>query len=213
MQPLADLPPDALMACAQCDALHRNPTLADGETARCVRCHTVLLAPRAGAARTIVSLASAALVLMAVAISFPFLRIEASGLHSEASVIDAVLAFSESSFLMIPLSATVAAMIIMLPVLRLVALIYALVPVLLNRPPPRHAASMFRMAMRLRPWAMAEIFVIGVAVALIKIAGLATVDLGPAFWAFTGLVLLVAVQDVQLCERSLWRQMETKPRS
>ena len=34
------------------------------------------------------------------------------------------------------------------------------------------------------PWSMAEIFVIGVAVALVKVSGLASVTLGPAFWSF-----------------------------
>lgn len=198
-----------LVACPQCDLLNRVPQLADGARARCPRCGTVLLAPRAGAAATIVALAMGALVLMVVAVSFPFLAIDASGLHSEASVIDAALSFAEASGRMAPLSVIVAALIVVLPVTRLVALIYALWPLAAGRRPRAHAAAAFRLAMRLRPWAMAEIFIIGVAVALVKVASLAQVGFGPSFWAFVALVVLVAAKDTILCERSLWRALET----
>lgn len=206
--PPADL--DALVACPHCDCLHRVSDVPVGATAKCARCHVVLFQPRRGAITKIVSLASAALVLMMAAVSFPFLEVEASGLSSRASVIDAVMAFANVSGLMAPLSVIVAALIIVLPVSRLVGLIYALGPVAAGRRPRRYAALAFRVAMRLRPWAMAEIFIIGVAVALVKIVGLASVGFGPAFWAFIGLVLLVAAQDSMTCERSIWRILERR---
>lgn len=198
----------ALVACPQCDLLNREPDLPPGTRARCARCGAVLLAPRTGAAATIVALATGALILMVVAVSFPFLAIDASGLHSEASVLDAALSFALAEGRMAPLSVIVAALIVVLPVTRLVALIYALGPLALGRAPRAGAAAAFRLAMRLRPWAMAEIFIIGVAVALVKVASLAHVGFGPSFWAFVALVVLVAAKDTVLCERSLWRALE-----
>lgn len=194
-----------LIACPQCDRLNRLRRIPDGATARCPRCRTVLLRPREGAIALIVSLAAGALILMIGAISFPFLRIETAGLSSSASVLDAVGAFARASGMMAPLSVTMLALIILLPVTRLAALLYALGPVALGRPAPSDAARVFRIAMRLRPWAMAEIFIIGVGVALVKVASLATVEFGAAFWAFVGLVLLMSAQEVYTCERSLWR--------
>lgn len=200
--------PAELVACPQCDWLHRIGAVPHGSRARCVRCHAVLLAPRSGAAATVVALAAGALILMVVAVSFPFLAIDASGLHSEASVLDAALSFAQASGRMAPLSVIVAALIVVLPVARLTGLIYALGPLALGHRARPHAAPVFRLAMRLRPWAMAEIFIIGVAVALVKVASLATVGFGPSFWAFAGLVVLVAAKDTVLCERSLWRALE-----
>lgn len=194
-----------LIACSRCDRLHVMAHVPMGRTAHCARCHTPLLRPRRGAIALIVSLSVSALVLMVVAVSFPFLHIEASGLSSRASVLDAILSFAEASGRMAPLSVAVGALIVALPVLRLTGLIYALGPIALGHAPRPQAARVFRMAMRLRPWAMAEIFIIGVAVALIKIAALASVGFGPAFWAFTGFVLLIAAKDTMVCERSLWR--------
>lgn len=194
-----------LTACPQCDALYRMRPVTDGNHVQCQRCGTTLFAPRSGVILTIISLSLGALILMVVAITAPFLRIEASGLASKASVLDAIMAFAKGSGLMVPLSVVTAALIVALPVARICALLYALLPLLRDRPPFPQAPRMFRLAMRLRPWAMAEIFMIGVAVALIKIGGLAQVQFGPAFWAFGGLVLLTTLKDTVLCERSIWQ--------
>lgn len=196
---------DHLIACLHCDALYRWPEVPDGAKARCTRCHAVLLAPRRNAISAIVSLALAALVMMMAAVSFPFLQLEASGLTSAASVIDTIRSYSVASGIMAPLSALMAALIVVLPALRLGGLIYALSPLAAGRAPARFATPAFRISMAMRPWAMAEIFIIGVAVALIKIAALATVSFGPSFWAFTALVVLTTAKDSLVCERTLWR--------
>ena len=81
-------------------------------------------------------------------------------------------------------------------------------PLRLGRPPARGAATAFRVAAHLRPWAMAEVFLIGVVVALVKIGGMATVDLGPAFWAMAGLVVLVVYEGTALDEWSIWQTLE-----
>jgi len=45
-------------------------------------------------------------------------------------------------------------------------------------------------------------------VALVKVAGLATVTFGPAFWMFGALVVLVIVQDRFMCKWSVWNSLE-----
>ena len=65
----------------------------------------------------------------------------------------------------------------------------------------------------MRPWSMAEIFAIGCAVALVKITQLADVTFGPAFWMFTGLVVLVVVQDNFMCRWSVWNALSNRRKS
>ena len=179
-----------------------------GRRARCVRCHAVLVNPRANAMTKIVMLALTATVLMIAAISFPFLTIEARGLAQKSSVIDAILAFSDG--VMIPLSLAVAALIVVLPLMRLLAIVYVLAPMAFGWHPARGAVAAFRLAEALKPWAMAEIFVIGVAVALVKVAGLAHLSIGPAFWAFAALVLVTALNDNFMCRLTIWRTLEAR---
>jgi paraquat-inducible protein A len=59
---------------------------------------------------------------------------------------------------------------------------------------------------------MAEIFMVGVAVALVKLADLATLSMGPAFWSFTAIVLLMAVKDTQMDKHAIWAALDTAPR-
>ena len=195
--------PSDLIACPQCDLLHHATDVPENASARCARCGTVLFAPRAGAIERLVALALGALVLMVVAVSFPFLQMSASGFSSKASVFDTISAFTGG--LMAPLSLATAAFIILLPVLRLCALIYAVGPLIFGRSPAAGAAAAFRLASRLKPWSMAEIFMIGVAVALVKMMGMASIGFGTAFWAFGFLVILVTAMDAMMCERTIWR--------
>ncbi|SHH86935.1 paraquat-inducible protein A [Marivita hallyeonensis] len=197
-----------MIACPKCDALHRIPHVEKGARARCVRCDTVLMAPRDGAMTRIVMLSATGLILMIGAVFFPFLELNVQGLGRKSSVFDAVLAFSDG--LMLPLSFAVAALIVVLPIMRFMALIYVFAPMALGWQPARGAREVFRLAEVIRPWAMAEIFIIGVAVALVKVAGLATVTLGPAFWAFVLLVIVTALKDSFMCRVTVWQTLNQR---
>ena len=200
--------PETLIACPVCDALYNDVDVPPGRVARCRRCGTVLGAPQGRAMTRMTMLAAAAFVLMVAAVSFPFLEITARGFQQRSSVIDAVLAFSDG--LMAPLSLAVAFLIVLLPAARLGAILYVLAPMSLGHRPWPQASAAFRWAEALRPWAMAEIFIVGVAVALVKVAGLATVTLGPAFWAFCLLVIITVLKDTILCRFTLWKTLSAR---
>ncbi|MEQ9041142.1 MAG: paraquat-inducible protein A [Silicimonas sp.] len=153
----------------------------------------------------IIALALASLVLVMGALIFPFIGISRLGLSSDATIMEAALAFRGP--LMI-LSLTVFALIIFLPLLRLLLTVYVLTPVVFDRPAWPGAKRAFRWSERLRPWSMAEIFVIGCAVALVKLSDLARVELGPAFWMFVILVILIVVQDTFMCRWSVWKSLD-----
>ncbi|UWQ29033.1 paraquat-inducible protein A [Leisingera sp. M523] len=197
-----------LIACPVCDVLHRDQDVAAHTVARCARCGTVLAAPRTGAMTRIAMLSLTALILLAAAAGFPFLELKAQGLTHRASVLDAVMAFSRGP--MAPLSLATGFLIVLLPAARYSALIYTLAPMALGwRPAPR-AAAVYRWAEKLKPWAMAEIFIIGVAVALVKVSGLAQVGLGPAFWAFAALLVVTILTDNSICRLTVWKTLKTR---
>ncbi|MBB5722217.1 paraquat-inducible protein A [Loktanella ponticola] len=202
------LPSTDLIACPHCDTLHSNASLPEGAKAYCVRCGVVLKQERSTAIVSVLALAMSSFFLMVAAISFPFLNVSVAGQSNSTSVIGAVMAFSETFTL--PLAAAVAGFIIFLPLMRLGAIIFAVTPLATGSTPTRAAQSAFGLAEALRPWSMAEIFIVGVAVALVKVAGLATIAFGPAFWAFTLLVVLTAWQDTLICRYSIWRALDTQ---
>lgn len=195
-----------LIACPRCDALHIERELQPGETARCVRCNKVLAAPRAGAFTRLIALSFTSLVLMVGAVFFPFLEISRMGFGNETSLFGVTMAFAEGA--LVPLTVALLGTIVGLPVLRALLLVYTLLPLSRNRRPYAHAVRAFRLSESLRPWSMAEIFVIGTAVALVKIGGLANISFGPAFWAFCALILVNAASDAYTSAATIWDAIE-----
>jgi paraquat-inducible protein A len=178
----------------------------EGGRLSCGRCRTVLMTNRAGAMDRTLAAAFASVILLVAALFFPFLELSIAGVVRKASLLDAALAFADT--LVAPLSIGTTLLIIVLPIVRATAIAYTLLPLRLGRAPAEGAKRAFRLAADLRPWAMAEVFIIGVIVALVKIAGLASVTLGPAFWAMSALVLLVVIEGVSLDEWSIWQVLE-----
>jgi paraquat-inducible protein A len=76
---------------------------------------------------------------------------------------------------------------------------------------------MMRWADSMRPWSMMEVMLLGILVALIKIAELATVDAGIGMYAVGALVLLfpaimVAFDPSEIWQRVEWADNEVAPR-
>ncbi|MFD1342086.1 paraquat-inducible protein A [Litorisediminicola beolgyonensis] len=195
-----------MMACPNCDALYTARMPEVGQRAVCTRCHTVLIAPKRQAGMKIIALTVAVFILVVSALFFPFLSIDARGFGNEASILDAASAFRSGP--LAALSIGVAAMIVILPLLRTLLILYVLIPIVGDRKPYAHARRAFRLSQTLKPWAMAEIFAIGCAVALVKVASLAHIGFGLAFWMFSALVILVLINDNYLCTFSVWKSLE-----
>jgi paraquat-inducible protein A len=204
---VAEAPQGAtLVCCPVCDALHHVGDVPDDLRLRCVRCRTVIAVGRPEAILRIVVLAATALILMTIVVFYPFLQLRNGVFRSTASVFETVTSFEQG--VMAPLSVAVAAFVIFLPVARLGMLIWALGPLAFERRALPGAAWSLRMAELLKPWAMAEIFMVGVAVALVKLADLATLSMGPAFWSFAAMVVITTLKDTQMSKHTIWHALD-----
>jgi paraquat-inducible protein A len=61
----------------------------------------------------------------------------------------------------------------------------------------------------MRRWNMIEVFLLGALVSLLKLGKLATLTLGPSFWAFVGLIVCLAAAVTAIDHRELWARLET----
>lgn len=193
---------DTRLACPTCDALYQAPTT---EYLECDRCHTKLVAPerRSGLWALLIALATVALIYGSV--TLPFLTIKRFWMSNDATLIDTALAFEGP---LLVLSLAVLALILVLPAIRLGLTLYVLLPVVVRARGLPGAITAFRWSEALRPWSMAEIFVIGCGVALVKIVAMAEVTFGPAFYMFAAAVVLIWVQDRMICRQSLWEALD-----
>ena len=102
------------------------------------------------------------------------MSIHVAGAKNSVSVLDAARSFNTAIYA--PLALAVAVVIFVIPLLWAILSIHDLVPIVLERRVFQHAKSAFHLMETLRPWSMAEIFALGCAVALVKVADLATVS-------------------------------------
>lgn len=158
----------------------------------------------------ILAAAVAMLILLAIAATAPFLGVRQFGLGYDVTLPDAAEALAAGG--MAPLGLFLILAVLALPAFRAAAHLYALTPPRLGLAPLPGAARAFRMAGRVRDWAMAEVFLIGCAVSLIKLQSMANVALGPAFWALAATVLALALEGASRGRDAAWDLIAPEPR-
>ena len=197
-----------VLACRQCDAIYPGAPPEPGDRAVCPRCHTVIAAPRKRAGAWIIGLSLAILGLAVAAMFLPFLSIRRFGLGNNVSLFDAVAFFAPGT-----LAVAVAILVLGVPLIRAAISLYVLGPIMAGRAAAPRAGAAFRLSERLRPFAMAEIFMIGCAIAVTKLGSFARVEIGPAFWIFGGMAALTVLLDRMTCSWTIWNTLDQSPRS
>ncbi|MCX8566428.1 MAG: paraquat-inducible protein A [Glomeribacter sp. 1016415] len=177
-----------LLACSKCDTLHRKILLDKRSVARCVQCRAILDQPVAHHTHTLLALALASMIMFVIANSFPIATLEIQGVSSQTTLLSGIeQLWRESSPIVAILifSAT-----ILCPLAELAALIYLLAPLQAGRIAPGFNL-VARIIQCVRPWAMLEVFMLGILITLVKLSSLAHVIPGAALFAFGVLTLLL----------------------
>ncbi len=196
-----------LVACHECDALQYLPALAAGQAARCRVCRATLLRnPRGGLDRPI-ALFSAALILLLLANSFPFLELEIQGRIEITSIFGASRALYEAG--MGELAVVVLITSIVAPALLIASSLYVLLNVRfgLRLPGARLALSWIS---HLQPWGMLDVFMLGVLVAFVRLGAMATMHTGVSLYAYAGLILMSAAASAAFEPSYLWRLLDKR---
>ena len=98
---------------------------------------------------------------------------------------------------------------IAVPFLKLLALFYLVATVRLRSAAWRRArTSIFRALEYIGPWAMLDVFVMSVLVALVKLGELATVLPGRGLFSFTAVAVLTMLASVSFDPRLIWERSE-----
>ena len=195
---------DALVACHGCDLLHRLEALGRGQAARCGRCGTMLERGKAHGIDRTLAFTLTALVLFALANAYPLLTFELEGRSQQAHLITGVIGLYDQG--MWELAALVFLASILAPFLQIVGLLYLLVPLKLGRRPWKLGPA-YRLVGKIGFWAMLEVYLLGIFVALVKLADFGTVVPDVALYAFFGLILVLAAASFSLDSRALWQRV------
>ncbi len=196
---------DTLIACHDCDLIHRVRPIPDGAVAKCLRCGAILYRQKRDSLDRTLALTFAGLILYVVANTFPFLAFDMQGQVTQTTLITGVVDLWQQG--MPGLAILVLLTSIIAPGLQLFGLLYVLVPLRLDRV-PRRLPQVFRFVHDLQPWGMMEVFLLGILVSVVKLAGMATIVPGLAIWSFGVLIVVLAAAAASLDPREVWKRVE-----
>lgn len=154
------------------------------------------------------ALAIASLVALIIAVSFPFISFTVSGVSNRIELTQT--ATTLIGFHQPVVAIAVIMTIVVLPAVYLLGVIWLQFGLLRDHPLP-FSRDIARSLVHLTPWMMADVFIIGALVSLIKIAGLADVTLGISFWAFCAFALLLLMTSQSLDADWMWFSLEGEP--
>jgi paraquat-inducible protein A len=195
---------DALTQCHECGLLQRNPPLAVGAAARCVRCGCTLHRNRPDSLDRTLALTLAGILLFIVANSFPFLSFEMQGQTTQTTLVTGVVDLYRQGRW--ELSAVVLFTSVLAPGLQLMLLLTVLVPLRMGRL-PRGFATLFRYVETLTPWGMMDVFLLGILVSVVKLSDMATLVPGTSLYAFVALIFVLAGAQAALDPDIVWSRV------
>ena len=191
--------------CKQCDLVVERTPVEQGEVLVCPRCMGAMARHHVHPFETSLSFALAALVPFAVVLGFPFLKLSAAGFQGSSTVAETASALFERGFPSI--GVLVFLMTLGLPLLRLLAFIYVLLPLAWSGVPAPNAWLAFRTAERIAPWAMLDVYLIGILVAVIKLLDIAEVTPGVGLVAFVALMVLTVASSSTMDREAVWERI------
>ncbi len=193
------------MACHSCDRLVSVASLKEGESAFCPRCGHFLTRKLSDPYGRVLSFAIAGIILLIMANSYSFLSFSSTGLESVITLRETPAAVW--NYGMPEVAILVAAFIIIIPAFVLVLLLFLCVPLHAGQYQPWliPAAKGVFLAQN---WSMVEVFIIGVIVSLVKIAAMATIELGISFWAYAGFAICFTLAISSLDRYQCWERIE-----
>lgn len=175
--------------CEHCELAVKVPVLNHRERAMCPRCGHQLVANRRNNLTNAYVFALTGLIFLALSLPFEFLAFRASGQQNAMTLTDGLVTLSQNNYTV--LAVITALGTIVLPGLVLLG-IFVLNHIRLNAQPSVLAYRIALWVERLIPWSMAEIFLIGTLVSLIKITSLAEVYFGMSFYAYIAFTICTA---------------------
>jgi paraquat-inducible protein A len=148
-----------------------------------------------------------ALVYFAIACATSLMSVSTFGISLAADLFSGPARLEQQGvweLALVVLFTTVAA-----PFLKLLGTAYVLIGLRVSRP-PHHLRTVFALVERLRPWAMVEVYLLGVFVAYVKLVDIVHIDIGFAIYALVGLMIATVAADALLDRQAVWEEMERR---
>jgi paraquat-inducible protein A len=198
-----------LLECTDCGQMQVVPAMPPAARAVCLRCDAVLRHTRHHPLLLPLSLNISALMLFGLGSTLTLMSVTTGGKQRVADLISGPIALEQ--FGLWELSVVVLVTTLAAPLVRLLCMLIVLVSLRMRRP-PAVVRTIYAWVEHLKPWAMVEIYMLGLFVAYVRLNDMTQVDLGPAVFALGALMVVTALADYTLDDQAVWEAMEPRNR-
>ena len=196
---------DSFIACHECDVIHRIKPLPAKEAAHCIRCGAVLYKHKPNSLERTLAFAFAGLILFILANSFPFLGLKIGSQVRETTLITGIYELYVQGMQVIAILVLLTTVLV--PFIQMLCLLYILLPLKFHRL-PKGLPRVFRFVNSVGPWGMMEVFMVGILVSLVKLAGMAKITPGISLYSFLAFIFVLAAMTVSLDSHLIWQKWE-----
>lgn len=191
------------IACLYCDLLVETKSINKGQAAICPRCKELLYHDKKSLSLSL-SLLLTALILYLPSILLPFLQMQTTGQVQEISLWSSLFEIaSGSSFL---LAATVFILVLLLPLVKFLGLLLIILPLSTGRL-PLVGIRATRLILSIARWSMAEVYLIGAIVSIVKLEAIADIGFLGGFYVFALLIIVDAMISFTLPTKRIWQNI------
>lgn len=198
-----------LIACHECDLLHREIELLPGKAALCTRCGAKMYRSPGRSLDQMLALTITAAVVFILANAYPIIGLQIQSTRNDTSLISAVYTLWSQGMQIVALLVLFTTFLV--PLVQLGVMIHILLALKLGKKPAGFSAIM-RVLQHFNPWGMVEVFIIGVIVALVKLTHYGSLIPGIALWSLGVLTLLMAATASSFNIHDVWNRVHSLPR-
>ena len=191
-----------LISCKTCGLVQSLERLPQGYQVECARCGEILLRDRPFSRARTAAFSLAALFLYVPANIYPVMMMHYLGRETENTVWGGTRALWRDGMWGVAIIVFVAS--ILVPLLKLLALFF-LVSVR-NARWQKIRTRLYTFIERIGPWAMLDVFLLAIMVAVIRFGRIATVIPGSGIVAFTAVVVLTLLASASFEPRLIWKE-------
>lgn len=191
--------------CPQCDIIFRLSEMNLHETAYCPRCMAKIRSGREWSVLRLVVIAILMLCLMPLAYSLPLIRISLLGMTINASLTEGIYQIMAQGDVL------TAAMVMFGAIGAPLTLALSMIYLVVGHSLGMNLRPVLLMLEKLKEWVMLDIYLVGIAVAAIKVQDYASLEAGYGLVAFVSLTLLSLLMLMNLNTESLWQHYYPQP--
>jgi paraquat-inducible protein A len=197
---------DSIVSCDTCGLVQAVEPLSPGMAAECIRCGSFVASRTSTRSLEVTAaLSLAALVLYVPANIYPIMKMYMYGAYSESTVWDGVLLLAKGDQWFVAVVVFLASMVI--PLVKLAGLFSLVVTARMGWGRRlRSRTHLYKFIDVIGPWAMLDVFLLAVLIALVKLNVWAKVLPGPGLLAFTAMVVLTMLASAAFDPKLIWNR-------